>query len=154
MLDGEDARVVAVAPGDLVGVVTDWCHGHRRQRDQLIGFQDAEGIGRLEALFAAAGTRAIIAQMLPAIEAAMAVPPLDHQAVAPLFAQGHRLDCFRLQSRHGSCSDRRPYCLRLYYKKIDVEGMAAKAAERLVDAGCMSPPIPPDGGRASGNVRS
>src|SRR5262249_29913362 len=79
MFQGENSCVVAVAPGDFIGVVTDRRHRHHGQRHQLIRFEDAKRVGRLQSFFAAAGARAVVAQVLPGVTAAVAVLPLDHE---------------------------------------------------------------------------
>ena len=53
-----------------------------------LGFENAERIGRLVALLAAAGAGAVVAQVLPGVDAAVAVAPLDDEAVGTVFAQG------------------------------------------------------------------
>src|SRR4051812_20429108 len=65
VLEGVDAGVVPVAPDDLVGVPADARHTDRRERDDLAGLEDAERVGRLLALVAAAGAGAGVAQVLP-----------------------------------------------------------------------------------------
>ena len=44
MFEREQPRVVAIAPGDLVRVVTDRGDAHRFERRQLGGLEDAEWI--------------------------------------------------------------------------------------------------------------
>src|SRR5438105_518755 len=75
VLQRVDAGVVAVAPDDLVGVAADRGHRHRLQRHQLLRFQDAEGVRRFLPLLAAAGAGAVVAQVLPGVDAAVAVVP-------------------------------------------------------------------------------
>src|SRR5438045_2992097 len=79
VFQGVDAAVVAIAPDDLVGVAADDRHAHGGQGDQLVGLEDAERVRRLLALVAAAGARAVLAQMLPGVDAAVAVVPLDDE---------------------------------------------------------------------------
>src|SRR5688500_14583646 len=62
VFEREDAGVVPVAPGDLIGVMADRREGRRPQRRQLGRFEDAEGIHGLDALLAAAGAGAVVAQ--------------------------------------------------------------------------------------------
>src|SRR6266581_2249598 len=76
MFQGVDAGIVAVAPGDLIGVVANRRQGRRPQRRQFGGLDHAERVGRLQTLLAAAGARAVVAQLLPAVNGAMAVVPL------------------------------------------------------------------------------
>src|SRR5438128_230998 len=69
--EGVDARIVAIAPGDFIGVVPDRSHGRRRQRHQFAGFQNTERIRGLKPFFAATGARAVFPQVLPGIFAAV-----------------------------------------------------------------------------------
>src|SRR5208337_4345140 len=96
VFQGEDAGVVAVVPGDLVSVVAHGRHRHGGKGRQFVGLEDAERIGRLLALFTAAGAGAVAAQVLPGVNAAMTVVPFDHQLVVAFLAQ-----CQRQQSGHG-----------------------------------------------------
>src|SRR4051794_6043116 len=47
VFEGKDAAVVAVAPGDLVGVAADRLHPQRPERHQLARLEDVERVGRL-----------------------------------------------------------------------------------------------------------
>lgn len=87
MFQGVNAGIVAIAPDDLVGISTDRRHTYRSERRQFVGLQNAERIGRLFALFAAAGARAVGAQVLPSVDAAVSIAPFDNQAVGTVFAQ-------------------------------------------------------------------
>src|SRR5437868_14851055 len=84
VLQGEDARVVAVTPGDLIGIVPDWRDRDGAERFQFGGLDEAERVGGLDALLAAAGAGAVVAQVFPGVDAAVAVAPLDEQAVVAL----------------------------------------------------------------------
>src|SRR6476661_2498701 len=74
-----DAGVVAVVPGNFVGVVSDRRHGDRPRRAglQFARRQDAERIGRLLPLLAAGGAGAVGAEGVPGDGAAATVAPLD-----------------------------------------------------------------------------
>src|SRR5437016_4346967 len=82
--EGVNPRVMSIAPGDLIGVVTDRRHGHWSEWHQFIGLQDPKRILGLGTFLTTTGTRAVVAQMLPAIDAAVTVLPLDNQAVCTL----------------------------------------------------------------------
>ena len=106
MFEREQAGVVAVAPGDFVGVLTDRRDADRLQWGQLGGLEDAKRIRRLLALIAAAGARTVRAQLLPGMDAVMAVAPVDQQAVVAFLAQRegtHRLrhEKLRKSAVHG-----------------------------------------------------
>jgi hypothetical protein len=90
VFQGKNAGIVAVAPGDLVGIVTHRGDLHGAKRYEFAGLEDAERVGRLFAFFLATGARAMIAQVLPVVDAAMAVIPLDNQAVFAVLAQAQR----------------------------------------------------------------
>src|SRR5262245_34017511 len=75
ILEREDARIVSVAPGDLVGVVADRVDAERLERGQLGGLQDTERIGRLGVFVAASGARTPVPQVRPGVHAAVAVAP-------------------------------------------------------------------------------
>src|SRR5947209_9979088 len=67
--DGVDAGVVAVVPGDLVGVVADRGHRGRLRRAGAGNFlraEDVERVRRLLALLSAGGAGALPAQLDPA----------------------------------------------------------------------------------------
>src|SRR3954447_1526921 len=81
VIEGEQPRVVAVAPGDAVGVIADRLDRLGRERHQLARLQDAEGVGRGGPLLAAAGARAVVAQVPPGDDAAVPVAPLDDEAI-------------------------------------------------------------------------
>src|SRR5262249_4264040 len=101
VLQGEDAGVVAVTPGDLIRVVPDRRDRDGPERFQLGGLDEAERVGGLDALLAAAGAGGVVAEVLPGIAAAVAVVPLDEQAVVALLAQGQRPHGFRGGTGHG-----------------------------------------------------
>src|SRR5262245_213567 len=81
MFQGVNAGIVSVAPNNLVGVTANRRHANRNERHQLVGLQNAEGIGWLFALFAAAGAGTIGAQVLPGVDAAVAITPLNDETV-------------------------------------------------------------------------
>src|SRR5205085_8537179 len=81
VFQGEDAGIVAIAPGDLVGVAADRRHGDGSQRLQLFRLEDSEGVGRLLALFATAGAGTVTTQVFPGVDATVAVAPLDDELV-------------------------------------------------------------------------
>src|SRR5260221_9435818 len=93
VFQGEDPGVVAVVPGDLVGVAADGRHGDGGQRLQLFRLEDLERVGRLLAFLAAAGAGTLATQVLPGVDAAMAVAPLDDELVGALSPQGDRHKC-------------------------------------------------------------
>jgi hypothetical protein len=78
-----DSGIVTVAPDDLVGVVTYWCHSDRSERPgrQLPIREDAKGIGRLRLLFTASSTGTMFAEMRPGEHAVMTIAPLDDQRI-------------------------------------------------------------------------
>src|SRR5262249_1867693 len=76
MFQGVDAAIVAVAPGNLVGVAADRRHGDGGQRRQLLRLEDLERIGRFFAFLPAAGTGTVATQDLPGMDAAVAIAPL------------------------------------------------------------------------------
>src|SRR5262245_19804007 len=100
VFQGVQAGVVAVAPGDLVGVIADRGHAQRLERRQLTRLEDAERVGRLVALLATAGTGTVLAQLLPGIFARLAVAPDDDQKFVAFLAQGRRADGLRRWTGH------------------------------------------------------
>jgi hypothetical protein len=78
ILEREYARVVAVAPDDLIAVIADRLDPYRFKRLQLTWLEEAKRVGRLQAFLAATGARTVVAQMLPGVHAAVAVTPLDN----------------------------------------------------------------------------
>src|SRR5262245_31854156 len=96
-----NAGVVAVAPGDLVGVLADRRQADGAQRRQLAGLEDAERVRRLLALLAAGGAGAAVAQVRPGVAAAVAVVPLDDEVVVAFLAQSQRPQGLRAGSGHG-----------------------------------------------------
>ena len=83
-----DAGVVAIAPSYLIGVMPHRLKLDRLERHEFAGLENAEGIGRLQMLLAAAGTRAVVTKVLPRVDATMAVVPFDDQALVAFFFQG------------------------------------------------------------------
>src|SRR5262249_36279613 len=75
--------------------------GERRPGQQLLRRQDAERVGRLLPLLAAAGAGAVLAQVLPGVDAAVVVAPFDDEAVLGFLAQGRRHDRRRAGGWHG-----------------------------------------------------
>lgn len=90
MFQSENAGIVAIAPDDFVSVTADRHHSYRGERYEFIGFENAKGIGQFVAFVAASGARTTIAQMLPSINAAMSVTPLDPQVVGTVFPYAHQ----------------------------------------------------------------
>src|SRR5262249_3406638 len=87
---GVDANIVAIAPGNLVGIVADGRHAYRLKGHQLAGLEEAQRVGRLSPSgeTTSAGTRR--PQMFPGVSAVMAVVPVDGQAVGVQPPQGQR----------------------------------------------------------------
>src|SRR5262245_7271660 len=69
ILEREDARVVAVAPDDLVAVDADRLEAQRLERRQLARFEDVKRVGRRAPLLATTGAGALAAQVLPGVHA-------------------------------------------------------------------------------------
>src|SRR5207248_3133180 len=94
---------MAIVPGDLVRVVADRRHRRwrqRRPRSEVLGAEDPEGVRRLLVFFPAAGAGAVVTQMLPGIDAAVAIVPLDDQALGTFFAQSRGHQWIRAGSGH------------------------------------------------------
>src|SRR6266542_2353440 len=100
VFQGEDAGIVAIAPGDLVGVAADRRHGDGSQGLQFFRLEDSEGVGRLLALFATAGAGTVATQGFPGVDAAVAVAPLNDELVGALPPQGDRHECLWARPRH------------------------------------------------------
>src|SRR5262249_17931138 len=103
VFEREQAGVVAIAPGDLVGVAADRRHRDRRQRYEFVRLEDAERVGRLNALLAAAGAGAVVAQVPPGVDAAVPVGPDDHQPVGAVPAHRRRRQRFGAGRGHIDC---------------------------------------------------
>src|SRR4051794_41435413 len=101
VLQGVNAGVVPVAPDDLVGVAAHARHADGGQGGQFVGLEDAEGVRRLLALLAAAGTRAVGAQVLPGVHAVVPVAPVDEETVAPFLSERNRQQRLRAGRGHG-----------------------------------------------------
>lgn len=78
---------MTVAPDDLVAVVPDRFQAHWLERAQFTGLEYAKRIRRLLALLPATRARAVRPQVLPGVDAVVAVAPVDGQALVALFAQ-------------------------------------------------------------------
>jgi hypothetical protein len=87
VLQGVEAGIVAVAPGDLIGVIADRRESYGCQRHKLLGLENAERVRRFQAVLAAAGAGALIAKVLPGVDAMMAVLPVDDQTIGALFSE-------------------------------------------------------------------
>src|SRR4051812_32457803 len=87
LVESVDAGIVAIAPGDLVRVVSDRGEVDRLQGKKLAWLQNTERVRRLASFFLAAGAGALVAQVHPGVFTAMAVAPLDDEPVLALPAQ-------------------------------------------------------------------
>jgi hypothetical protein len=91
MLQGVNTGVMAIAPDDLVAVTSDSRHGNGLEGNQIVRLQDAERIRRLLAFVATAGTRTVIAEVFPRIDAVMTIVPLDDETIVVVTAENERL---------------------------------------------------------------
>src|SRR5437763_14128916 len=80
--------------------MSDGRHGHGRQRDQLVRLQNAKWVGWLQPFLSTSGTRAMLAQVLPGVDTAMAIVPLHNETIGPILVEGHRVQRLRARSRH------------------------------------------------------
>src|ERR1700730_11693644 len=87
VFQGEDARIVTVAPGDLVGVKPNRRDADGFEGHKFLGAKHAEGVRWSLAQFLATGARTMRAEVAPLVNAAMAVAPLDGKALFALLAQ-------------------------------------------------------------------
>src|SRR5258708_1223946 len=76
----KNAGIVTVIPSDLIGVVPYRRDRRGLERLQFGGFENAQRIWGFLAFFIASGAGAVLTQMLPKVNAAMAVVPLNDQA--------------------------------------------------------------------------